>query len=470
MVVDQVNVWLGTSVSLVMAVAGLGAISLVVGRLVGACVSGILFLHYSPLPYRFGFDRKFVRDLLAFGLPLAGSSVIVFLVAFVDQVMIGSMLGATLLGYYVLAANLASWPVAMVSQPLRSVAPVLFSRMQREPRLMRTAFVQVLRPLAAVALPVCLLMGAMAPDLISFVYGAQWAPAAPVLRWLALLAAMRIFFELTYDYLVVTKRSAAILRLQVVWIIALVPALWWGIERGGIEGAAAAMVVVTAVVSLPMYLFELRRVESARARSARQLLCRASRLQARRRSPRCLPARSRAPSQPFLLQPRSVSCARDWLSGHTATTFACGGTRGKGMAGLRLRRPRHDIRSGVWKAVEGACLPAHPGDRGEPDERRRDRGGGSRPWTRRGRLRTGGPPARAHRTAGSTVHPCWRQRETAKSQDRSRSSVVRPYHRIRRDPWLRVATNPRSICCGVEGWARTCRNGDVHVGGGVHSA
>ncbi len=124
---------------------------------------------------------------------------------------------------------------------------------------MRTAFVQVLRPLAAVALPVCLLMGAMAPDLISFVYGAQWAPAAPVLRWLALLAAMRIFFELAYDYLVVNKRSAAILRLQLVWIIALVPALWLGIERGGIEGAAAAMVVVTAVVSLPMYLFELRR-------------------------------------------------------------------------------------------------------------------------------------------------------------------------------------------------------------------
>lgn len=258
MVADQVNVWLGAFISIAMALAGYGALSLVVGRLAGAVVSAVLFLRFSPLPYRFGFDRRYARELLVFGLPLAGSSIILFLVSFLDQLMVGRFLGPTMLGFYVLAANLALWPVAMLSQPLRSVAPALFSRMQHEPDRMRSTFVQVLRPLAAIALPVCLLMSAMAPDVIGFVYGEAWAPAAPVLRWLALLAALRIFFELAYDYLVVRQRSSAILRIQATWLVALVPALWFGIDRGGLEGAAVSLVVVSTVLILPLYVAEFR--------------------------------------------------------------------------------------------------------------------------------------------------------------------------------------------------------------------
>ena len=36
---------------------------------------------------------------------------------------VGNVLGATALGYYVLAYNLSGWPVGMFSQPVRSVAP-----------------------------------------------------------------------------------------------------------------------------------------------------------------------------------------------------------------------------------------------------------------------------------------------------------------------------------------------------------
>ena len=145
---------MGALVSVGMAAAGCGAISLVVGRIAGAGLSALLFVKYSPEPYRLGFDRKYARQLLAFGLPLAGASIIVFLVSFVDQLVVGHLLGSVMLGYYVLAANLASWPVTMFSQPLRSVAPALFSRMQHDPALLRSSFSQVLRPLASVALPV----------------------------------------------------------------------------------------------------------------------------------------------------------------------------------------------------------------------------------------------------------------------------------------------------------------------------
>lgn len=260
MVVDQVNVWLGAGVSLAMAVAGQGAESLVVGRLVGAVVSGLLFLRFSPLPLRFGFDRRCASRLLGFGLPLAGASVVVFLVGFLDQVVVGSVLGPVQLGYYVLAVNLASWPVMLFSQPLRSVAPALFARMQHDPDELRGAFGRVLRPVAVVGLPLCVVMAVTAPELVRLVYGEAWAGAAPALRWLAVLAGLRIFFELGYDYLVVRERSQALLHVQLVWLVLLVPAVWWGTTRYGVAGAAVSLLLTAAVASVPMYVAELARV------------------------------------------------------------------------------------------------------------------------------------------------------------------------------------------------------------------
>lgn len=57
MVVDQVNTWLGAGCSLVLALLGVGAMSLAIGRIVGASVSAVLFLRWSPLPFRFGLSR-----------------------------------------------------------------------------------------------------------------------------------------------------------------------------------------------------------------------------------------------------------------------------------------------------------------------------------------------------------------------------------------------------------------------------
>src|SRR6204780_3163664 len=120
-IADQVNSWLGVAVSLGLAWQGFGAMSLAIGRMSGAVASGILFVAFSPEPVRFGFDKSKARALCRFGLPLAGSSIVVFAVTNVDQLVVGHMLGTTALGYYALAVNLATWPVAMFSLPTRAV-------------------------------------------------------------------------------------------------------------------------------------------------------------------------------------------------------------------------------------------------------------------------------------------------------------------------------------------------------------
>lgn len=260
LIADQVNNWLGAAISITLAVSHFGAMSLAIGRIAGAGVAGVLFMVFSPLPFRLGFERDKARALLRFGMPLAGASIVVFAVTNVDQLVVGHLLGATALGFYVLAFNLASWPVTIFSQPVRSVAPAVFSRLQHDPAAMRAGFLSTTGALGAVTLPVCFLISGITLPLIGFLYGSRWLPAAHALLWLGVLGALRILFELIYDYFVVLALPRVIFTIQLVWLIALIPAVIIGVHVRGIAGAGMAEVAVAGCVVFPWYLGELSRV------------------------------------------------------------------------------------------------------------------------------------------------------------------------------------------------------------------
>jgi PST family polysaccharide transporter len=275
MVSDQLNCWLGAGVTIWLAWTGHGAMSLAIGRMAGCLAGAVPLIAYSPERLRLGFNRVKARALLRFGLPLAGSSLVVFAVANVDQIVVGRVLGATALGFYALASNLSGWPSTMFSQPVRSVAPAVFSRLQHDRKAMVGGFLTVAGLLCAVALPVCALLSGSSVATIGFIYGPRWLAAAQALIWLGALAGLRIFFELIYDFFVVLAKSRVVLVVQVVWLVALIPALIVGARARGIFGASLAGAAVAAGVVLPWYLVELRqagiRIGALAARLSRPL-------------------------------------------------------------------------------------------------------------------------------------------------------------------------------------------------------
>jgi PST family polysaccharide transporter len=302
-IADQVNSWLGTGVTIVLALLGRGAMSLAIGRVVGCLASVILLVIFAPESLHLGFDKTQARALLRFGMPLAGANLVAFAVSSVDQIVVGHLLGAEMLGFYVLALNLAGWPINVFSQPVGTVAPAVFSRLQNDSSAMRSTFLSVAGLLASVALPVCLLIGGAANPLIGLFYGAHWLPAARPLIWLALLGAVQIFFLLAYDYLMVLARSRFLLIVQLGWLLALIPALIAGAHADGIDGAAMAEAAVAAFGILPWYLGSLRNVGIRLLDLSRRL---------------CLPAAGAA------LAGLAAAGAADVVSGDLIALFASG--------------------------------------------------------------------------------------------------------------------------------------------------
>jgi PST family polysaccharide transporter len=91
------------------------------------------------------------------------------------------------------------------------------------------------------------------------------------LTGLGVLSALRIGFELIYDFFVVLARSRVVLIVQLVWLAGLVPGLIAGTIADGISGAAIAEAGVAGGVVLPCYLFWLAKVGIRPADLARRL-------------------------------------------------------------------------------------------------------------------------------------------------------------------------------------------------------
>ncbi len=128
LVIDTAALLIGTPITIGLAVAGFGAWSLGWGAVVGNIVTGVLAYAWAPERYRPGWDRDVVPELLRFGLPLAGSSLLLLLMLNVDYVVVGHLLGPTQLGLYLLAFNVASWPTTVIGSAIRRVTLASFAR------------------------------------------------------------------------------------------------------------------------------------------------------------------------------------------------------------------------------------------------------------------------------------------------------------------------------------------------------
>ena len=261
MAIDLISFGVGTGTSVVLAVLGLGAWCIVWGFLVTSVVSSVLTLARAPRRYRPGFDLAASKELLAFGLPLAGSSLLVFFMVNIDYVVVGRVLGGESLGFYLLAFNLCSWPVSLISVAIRRVSLAGFSRIADEPWRAGAAFSHSAGLVMAVTLPLCAALAGYAPAVVSFLYGAAWLPSAEALRLLCVLGAARVGVELAYDYLVAVGRTRTNLAVQGMWACVLVPALAVGAHVNGIVGVATAHALVAGLLVAPAYAVALRRAD-----------------------------------------------------------------------------------------------------------------------------------------------------------------------------------------------------------------
>src|SRR5262249_54419540 len=141
---------------------GGGALALAWSRVAANAVSAVMLAVAARERFRPGWQPAAARQLLRFGLPLAGASAVAFAVMNVGYVVVARSLGPVALGYYMIAFNLSGFPVSTFSTTVRSVSLPAFGRLRDAPDRAGAAFATATRLLVSVTMLVSVLLAALA--------------------------------------------------------------------------------------------------------------------------------------------------------------------------------------------------------------------------------------------------------------------------------------------------------------------
>jgi len=242
------------------ALAGKGVWAVVLGDLVREVL--VLALVVAILPDRFGFgwDRGLAATTWRYARHALTSELSEFALQNVDYALVGRLLGPMALGLYTLAFRVAILPFLTVTYVVGGVSFPFYARAAPDLDRVRDGFRSTFNLGMAVTALFAGGLVFLAPSLQ--VLGAQWAPAIPVARVLALYVCLRSAAHLMTPLLAATGHPGADAALRACWFLLLAGAIAVATQMG-ITAVGIAQAVV-AVLMLVAYAETARRLVGVR--------------------------------------------------------------------------------------------------------------------------------------------------------------------------------------------------------------
>ncbi len=165
--------------------------ALVIGRVARelALVIGSYLAHpYRP---RFQPDWQRARELFRFGAWIFWSSILVYLMFNLDDIVVGRVLSATDLGLYQMAFTISALITTQVTTVVADVAFPVFSMLQSDLDRLRGAFAKALQLVAVVAFPFAAGLWFVGPTAIEMFLGPNWLPLLAAFNGLMIWGLVR---------------------------------------------------------------------------------------------------------------------------------------------------------------------------------------------------------------------------------------------------------------------------------------
>lgn len=172
--------------SIVLALAGLGAYSLVIGYLAGTVTLNIVLWALVRWRPHFRARRSHLRQMLSFGGTLTGVNAVAAVIANIDYMWIGRVLGAAELGLYSLGFRLPELLILNLSVVTSRVLFPAFASVDRA--ALGHAFLVSLRYTLMIGVPLAAGLAILAEPVILTVFGEKWRGSIEPMQVLAVYA------------------------------------------------------------------------------------------------------------------------------------------------------------------------------------------------------------------------------------------------------------------------------------------
>ena len=248
---------LGGAAGLAAAWSGWGAWSLVAQRAVTEVAGTVMAWQAYPWWPGGGFSTRVLRELSGYSISMTYTQVLFVALVRVQDVIIGRFIGTAAVGQYRTAWRTVELIAQGVIMPFTQVALPTLGRLQDDLPAFRKAYLRITAVCSAVALPAIVGFAVLARDAIPLVFGAQWAPAAPVAQVLGLMAVPFTLNRFAAPALATLGRYSTLAKLSSLQL-ALTIAMSLAAAPYGLVAIAGAY-VARAYLMLPLQLRAFKR-------------------------------------------------------------------------------------------------------------------------------------------------------------------------------------------------------------------
>lgn len=245
-----------------LAIFGFGPWSLIWSVVIGMAVEMFvlwMLVDWRPV-FRFVFKADKIKPLLSYGSGLIGMSIVGTLIANIDYVLVGRLLGASALGVYMLGFRL---PTLLISPIIQSLSKVLFplsARKQADHASLVQGWKYSIRYISILCVPLGVGMAAVSAALVPALFGEKWIETIPVVAAIALQNVLIAFAWHTGDIYKAIGRIKPLFWLNVFQLSITFPALYFATTLFGTVGAVAFAHVLAAVLMVLVRLWDMSRV------------------------------------------------------------------------------------------------------------------------------------------------------------------------------------------------------------------
>jgi PST family polysaccharide transporter len=240
---------LSTILTIVMASLGFGVWSLVIPSLLAFPVSVVLSWRLCEWRPSLRLHTKHWGEMFRYGKNVLGNDLVNYVNSNIDYIIIGKLLGPSLLGLYTFAFNQSTMIVLLLYALFSQVVFPILARLQSESDVLRASTMKFARIGMALVIPITFLQFVVAEEFIRVIYGSKWAEAVAPFRWLLLFALGRSVTLGLNELINAVGRPDIGFKYSLVTAPVLTAAVVVG-SRWGIVGVAAGVGLVMGVSAL----------------------------------------------------------------------------------------------------------------------------------------------------------------------------------------------------------------------------
>lgn len=239
--------------------------ALVFGKIAGSFAGMVTSYLIHPYRPRISIEREKAGELFTYGRWILGTSMLFFLLNQGGDILVGRLLGATMLGFYTMAMRIPNLIATEITSPLISVTFPAFSKIQSYTSDLKRAYLKVLQVTAFIALPLMGLIIVLAFDFTKLILGEKWMPIVPAMQVLACWASVYAINSTIWPLFRGIGRPDLETKLRFASLILLVLLIIPFTSRWGMLGTALAVFINVTILS-PVIFIKIMKILECQAR------------------------------------------------------------------------------------------------------------------------------------------------------------------------------------------------------------